>query len=62
MSAQNTIKLKCIRTVSLGWTGSSFSVSLMRKITNGYAKRGGAPNTIAGFGDLSRITFSNTGF
>lgn len=46
-------------TVSSGWQiSSSFSVSLIRNTTSGYARRGGAPKTSGGLGDLSTITFS----
>lgn len=45
-------------TVSSGWQISSFSVSLIRNTTSGYARRGGAPKTSGGLGDLSTITFS----
>ena len=33
----------------------------MRKTTKGYARRGGAPRSNAGFGDLRTIIFSACG-
>lgn len=42
-------------TVSSGCKISSFSQSLIKNTTSGYAKRGGAPNTNGGFGDLNVI-------
>ena len=47
--------------MSSGWQISSFSISLMRNTTKGYARRGGAPRSSGGFGDLRTITFSVCG-
>lgn len=50
-----------VLTVSSGWQISSLSISLMRKTTKGYARRGGAPRSSGGFGDLRTIIFSPCG-
>lgn len=51
----------CVLTVSSGCVKLSLSSSRIKNTTNGYARRGGAPNTSGGFGDFNLTTISLCG-